>query len=168
MEREPRVRRLVGLDAARTLRAEVMAMAEDQEAGRAQLLCLVAPRMTAERVDEEWRLMGRVLRPEVVERLAVHIVRADGGSRTFGGVAEPLAARLCRQASRRERKAGAVRLPAPDYSFIILKLFVYAWLTNRGPVTARWLGDTAGCSYPTVASATRRIGRAVSRRQDRE
>lgn len=166
---EPRVRSVVGLDSTRRLRAEIMAMAEavDQDPGRAQLLCLVTPRMTTGRLDEEWRLIRRVLRPEVVRRLAVHVVLADGRSRTFGEVAEPLAAKLCRQASRRERKAGAVRLPAPDYSFVVLKLFVHAWLTNRGPLTARWLADTAGCSYPTVASATRRLGRAIERRHDR-
>ncbi len=168
MEREPRVRSLVGLDAVRTLRAEVMAMAEAaHEAKARQLLCLVSPRMTEERIGEEWRLAGQVLRPEVVRRLSVHVVHADGRGRSFGDIPESIAADLCRAGERREPRVGTVRLPAPDYSFIILKLFVYAWLTRRGPVTARWLGDTAGCSYPTVASATRRIARVVSRRPDR-
>jgi hypothetical protein len=65
------------------------------------------------------------------------------------------------------RSAGTVPLPSPDFPFIILKLLVYAWLTNRGGLTARWLADAAGCSYPTVVSATKRIGRVVSRRKDR-
>ncbi len=144
-----------------------MAEAARRDPGTRQLLCLVSPRMTEERIGEEWRLMGRVLRPEVVRRLSLHVVRADGRGRSFGDVPDSMVADLCRAGGRREPGAGAVRLPAPDYSFTILKLFVYAWLTHREPVTARWLGDIAGCSYPTVASATRRLGRAISRRQDR-
>jgi hypothetical protein len=169
MEAAPHVRSVVGLDAIRALRVEVMAMAEaaHRDPKARQLLCLVSPRMTEERIGEEWRLMGRILRPEVVRRLSIHVVHADGRGRSFGDIPASIAANLCRAGGRREPGAGAVRLPAPDYSFIILKLFVYAWLTHRGPVTARWLGDTAGCSYPTVASATRRLGRAISRRRDR-
>jgi len=144
-----------------------MAEAARRNPGARQLLCLVSPRMTEERIGEEWRLMGRVLRPEVVRRLSLHVVHEDGRGRSFGDVPDSIAADLCRAGGRREPGAGAVRLPAPDYSFTILKLFVYAWLTHREPVTARWLGDVAGCSYPTVASATRRLGRAISRRQDR-
>ena len=144
-----------------------MAAALDREPSRAQLLCLVSPRMTVERLAEEWRIIERILRPEVVKRLAVHAMLPDGRCRTFGEIAEPLAARLCRDVTSRENLVGTIRLPPPDYSFLVLKLFVYSWLTHRGPVTARWLADTAGCSYPTVASATRHIGRAVVKRPDR-
>lgn len=144
-----------------------MAAAVDGEADALQLLCLVSPRMTEERIEKEWKLCSRVLRPEVVRRLAVHVALAGGRSRSFGEVAESLAEELCRDTVRRERRSGTASLRAPDYSFIILKLFVYGWLTYRGPITARWLADTAGCSYPTVASATRRIERAITRRQDR-
>jgi len=166
---EPRVKSLVGLDASRTLRAEVLAMAEaaDRDPDARQLLCLLSPRMTEERIEEEWHFLARVLRPEVVGRLSIHVVLADGRSRSFGDVPEALAAKLSRGSAQRERGPGALRLPAPPYAFLVPKLFVYAWLTNRGPVTARWLADTAGCSYPTVAAAVRRMGRAITRRPDR-
>ncbi len=147
-----------------------MAAAVVREPEAHQLLCVVSPRMSEERIEEEWKLIGRVLRPEVVRRLTVHVALPDGRRRSFGEIPESLAEDLCRDKVQREHGAGTVgmvSLPAPDYSFIILKLFVYAWLTNRGPVTARWLADTAGCSYPTVASATRRIGRTIVRRKDR-
>ena len=145
-----------------------MAAGVDRDPDARQLLCLVSPRMTEERIEEEWKLLGRVLRPEVVRRLAIHVALAGGRSRSFGEVVGTLAEGRCRDTVRRERQGtGMASLPAPDHRFIILKLFVYAWLTNRGPITARWLADTAGCSYPTVASATRRLGRAITRRHDR-
>lgn len=147
-----------------------MADAVSREPEAHELLCLINPRMSEGRIEEEWELIGRVLRPEVARRLTVHVALPDGRHRSFGEISESKAEELCRGTVQRESEsgtAGIVSLPAPDYSFIILKLFVYAWLTNRGPVTARWLAHIAGCSYPTVASATRRIGRAVVRRKDR-
>ncbi len=111
--------------------------------------------------------MGRILRPEALSRLAVYVAFADGRSRVFGKAVESQVDALCRDAVRRETPQEATRLPTPDFSFVILKLFVYAWLMKRGPVTARWLADTAGCSYPTVASAVRRFGRTIARRPDR-
>jgi hypothetical protein len=166
--RGPRVLGL-SLSPTRTLRAEIMAMAvaAERESGGVHVLCLESPRMTDGRIETEWKLAGRVLRPEVLKRLAVHVSRAGGGTRSFGEMPEPVVRELCRDAGRRERGTGNVRLPPPNFRFVVLKLFVYAWLTKRGPVTARWLAETAGCSYPTVASATRRLGRVVLRRKDR-
>ena len=72
-----------------------MAEAARRDPGTRQLLCLVSPRMTEERIGEQWRLMGRVLRPEVVRRLSLHVVRADGRGHSFGDVPDSMAARTC-------------------------------------------------------------------------
>lgn len=169
MDMSPHVRSISGLDSARTLRGEILSMAEAvaREPHTEQVLCLVRPRMTEDRLEEEWQLMRRVVRPKVLRRLSICVLLTDGRYHTFGEVPESQLAVLCRDAGRRESKPGTTRLPPPVYSFIVLKLFVYMWLGNRGPVTARWLADTAGCSYPTVASAVKRFGRAIVRRSDR-
>jgi hypothetical protein len=169
MDSKPRVRTLVGLDATRTLRAEIMAMAvaADREARALHVLWLDRPRMTAQRIEGEWKLARRVLRPEVLKRLAILVSLADGRTRSFGEIPESLAGSARRDLILRGHGHGTVVLPSPDFRFIILKLFVHAWLTRRGPVTARWLADAAGCSYPTVASATRWIGSSVVKRKDR-
>jgi hypothetical protein len=146
-----------------------MAIAEEaiRVPGSLHVLCLERPKMSQQRIEAEWRLANRVFRPEVLERLAVRVLHRDGSARSLGALPPPLAEEACRGMEPRRETGQIVRLPPPDFHFIILKLFVHAWLTHRGPLTARWIAQTAGCSYPTVASATRRIGRAVVRRKDR-
>jgi len=168
MDGRPHIRSVTGIDAIRTLRAELLALvaAADEEPHAVQLLCLSAPRMTEERIAEEWGLLQRSLRPEVARRLAVRVLHADGRARSFGIVPDSMAVLLCSESSPVERRSGT-RLPRPDYSFIVLKLLVYGWLTHRGPLTTLWIAQAAGCSYPTVASALRRLGRVVRRHRDR-
>jgi hypothetical protein len=146
VRREPRVVTLVGLDAVRTLRAEVMglALAADREPDGVRVLRLEAPRMTPDRISEEWGKATRVLRPSVRRRLRVECVPGRPGVTTDDG-------------------AASVRLPPPDFPFIVLKLLVSSWLVGRGPLTARWLAQAAGCSYPTVLGAIRQLGPAVTR-----
>jgi hypothetical protein len=168
MDGRSHIRSVTGIDAIRTLRAELLALvaAADEEPHAVQLLCLSAPRMTEERIAAEWGLMQRSLRPEVARRLAVRVLHADGRARSFGIVPDSMAVQLCSESSPVERRSGT-RLPRPDYSFIVLKLLVYGWLTHRGPLTTLWIAEAAGCSYPTVALALKRLGRVVRRHRDR-
>ena len=168
MDPRSHIRSVTGVDAIRTLRAELLALvaAADEEPHAVQLLCLRAPRMTEERIAEEWGLVQRSLRPEIARRLALRVLHADGRARSFGIVPDSMAVQLCSESAPVERRSGT-RLPRPDYSFIVLKLLVYGWLTQRGPLTTLWIAEAAGCSYPTVASALRRLGRVVRRQRDR-
>lgn len=168
MDPRSHVRTVTGIDAIRTLRAELLALvaAADREPHAVQLLCLRTPRMTDQRIEEEWGLMQRSLRPELARRLAVRVLHADGRARSFGIVPDSMVVQLSSESAPVERRSGT-RLPRPDYSFIVLKLLVYGWLTQLGPLTTLWIGETAGCSYPTVASALRRLGRVVRRHSDR-
>jgi hypothetical protein len=148
VRREPRVVTLVGLDAVRTLRAEVMglALAADREPDAVRVLRLEAPRMTSDRIAEEWGRATRVLRPSLRRRLKVECVPGRPGP-----------------AASADDEAAIVRLPPPDFPFVVLKLLVSRWLVGGGPLTARWLAQAAGCSYPTVLGAIRQIGSAVRR-----
>ncbi len=168
MDGRPHIRSVTGVDAIRTLRAELLGLvaAADVEPNGIQVLCLSAPRMTEERIAKEWDLLQQALRPEVGRRLAVRVLHADGRARSFGLVPDSMAVQLCSDSSPVERRS-STRLPRPDYSFIVLKLLVYGWLTHKGPLTTLWIAKAAGCSYPTVASALRRLGKAVRRHKDR-
>jgi hypothetical protein len=152
--------------ATRVLRAELMAMASQaaRDPSRTATLHLVHPRISEARLEEEWRAAASALRPAVLSRLSLQVVFSDGRSRQFGasaGVA-PAAG-----GARGPATLGGAPLPARDLSFAVEKLLVWAWFTRRGPLTRKWLERTAGCSYPTVASVVKRLGRAVRRHPDR-
>ena len=163
---EADVRTLHDTAAARILRAELMALATAiaRHPGRTATLRLVRPRISEERLEKEWRGAADALRPTVLSRLSLQAVFPNGRSRAFG-VSRGAPPEIKAFAER--PLAGRVRLPARDLSFVVEKLLVWAWLTGKGPLTRKRLEQTAGCSYPTVASATRRLGRAISRRRDR-
>jgi hypothetical protein len=163
---EAEVRTLRDTAAARVLRAELMAMASlvARDPSRTATVRLVRPRLSEERLEEEWRAAAGALRPAVLSRLSLQVVFPSGRSRLFGasrGV--PPEARFGNEATRTD----GIRLPPRDLSFAVEKLLVWAWLKRRGPLTRKWLERTAGCSYPTVASVVKRLGSAVRRHPDR-
>jgi hypothetical protein len=121
--------------------------------------------MTLERIDSEWREALSVLRPDLRRLLALWVSAEDGETRSLGDFPASALGELCRSVAGNRRKG--TKLPPPDFEFVVLKLLVYAWATRRGAVTTRWLTDTAGCSYPTVATALKRLGSAVERQSDR-
>ena len=166
MEPGLEVKTIEGITAVRTLRAELMglAVAVADDPSQKRILVLASPGISDRRLAEEWRAVGRALRPDLLERLSL-VAMFPSGVRRYGASlgpeleASPLAARRA--------GAGDTRLPPPDFSFVVPKLLVYAWLTNTGPVTATWLGQTAGCSYPSVKRALRRLGDSLIKHPDR-
>lgn len=163
---EEQVRTLHDTAATRVLRAELMAIATAvaRDPRRTGTLRLVRPRISEERLEEEWRAAAQALRPAVLSRLSLQVVLPDGRSRMFG-VLRGTPPEVC--ASSGAPRPGRVRLPSRDLSFVVEKLLVWAWLTRRGPLTRKWLGRTAGCTYPTVAAVVKRLGSALHRHPDR-
>jgi hypothetical protein len=162
---EPVVRTLQDVTASRTLRAELLtvAAAVAQTPGRLGILRLVHPRISEQRLEQEWRSVLQVVRPTILSRLSVQVVLSDGRSRVF-------AARSGRHPKAWTAHAPPRRgllLPARDLSFAVEKLLVWAWLTRKGPLTRTWVEQTVGCAYPTVAAVVKRLGSAVSRHRDR-
>jgi hypothetical protein len=160
------VRTLRQMAAARVLRAELLAMASHvaRHPSRTGAVRLVHPRISEQRLEEEWRAAAHALRPSVLSRLSLQVVFPSGRFRVFGeprGLAPVVASR------RVDADASSLNLPPRDLSFAVEKLLVWAWLTRRGPLTRKWLERSAGCSYPTVASVLKRLGSAVHRHADR-
>jgi len=134
--------------------------------GKHGVLLLLDPRITTQRVHEEQSWLGEALRAKIADRLRVIVVR--GGhfeekqvalSQMDWGLLEQLAAKETEDSSD---------LPRPDLQSEVLRVLVLQWLRSGGPVTSRWLQETVGCNYRTVAAALGRLGSAVKRYSSRQ
>ena len=123
--------------------------------------------ITFERLGDEWMRAISVFQPDLVKRMNLCVRRGDGfvgfpDEELDRGVqkllAKYLSAKSTPETSRPSRR---------DASFVVLKILIHHWLTQGGPVTTRWLSDTAGFSYPTVASALAGLGSLIERKSDR-
>jgi hypothetical protein len=124
-------------------------------------LVLVNPALSEGRIRSEWENASRVLKQFIHRRL--HIIIADGEE--YKGLPGPPARSIRSHlpALLAEESRLEARLPRPDYFFVILKILVSQWLIGAGPVTAKWIGTTTGCSYPTVAKALHRLKPVIKR-----
>lgn len=158
----------MALNAVRNLRAVIMdlAYALHDHPNRQGLLVLVDPKISWQRLEHEGDLAWRTLRPELVNRLSLLFVE-EGKFR--GYPREPSPAILSRLKEFIRKKQDKVRgnLLRPDYPSEILKILIHQWILNAGPMTASWLGDLAGCTYPTTAKALERLSSSLLRHSDR-
>ncbi len=162
---EPALRTVQDITATRTLRAELLtvAAAVAQTPGRTGILRLVHPRISEQRLEQEWRAAVEVVRPNILSRLCVQVDLPDGRSRVFTAQRGTLPETWTPHPAPRR----GFRLPARDLSFAVEKLLVWAWLTREGPLTRTWVERTVGCTYPTVAAVVERLGSAILRHPDR-
>ena len=121
------MRTLRQMAAARVLRAELLAMASHvaRHPSRTGAVRLVHPRISEQRLEEEWRAAAHALRPSVLSRLSLQVVFPSGRFRVFGeprGLAPVVASR------RVDADASSLNLPPRDLSFAVEKLLVWAWL----------------------------------------
>jgi hypothetical protein len=158
-----------GLDAVRNLQAWILQVAlalTERGTGARAMLVVAAPAMTPERLEEEWRKAGRVIKADLMHRLLLVQFR-DG---RFDGLPVDVGAGFRARLERSVRAAlerGGLRLPRGEAYYEILKILVHRWMLKEGPMTSEAVGRLAGCSYPTVASAVRRLGASVVRRSYR-
>jgi len=153
--------------AVRSLRASILSVAYalDKSPTKEAYLVLVDPGISEVRLRTEWEAALHALSEPVRLRLRLIIVR-DGH---YSGIPDSPNKRIERYVAARlaKEKAPGTRLPRPDYFFVVLKILVNHWLCIGGPLTTRWLMETAGCSYPTVAEALKRLGQVIKRHSDR-
>lgn len=158
----------LGLRAVQHLRSALMqlAFALVEYPADSGYLVLVDPEITDERLRAEWLASKQALRPQVLDRLSLIVVR--GGQ--YRGIPEdpaPVLQHWLERAVRQENKLAGAPLGRADSYYMVLKLLVHEWLANHGPRTTDWLMKTAGCSYPTVAGALKRLRGSIVRHSDR-
>ena len=157
-----------GLNAVRNLRAGLMelAYALHDYPNHQGLLVVVDPRISSQRLEHEWDLAYRTLRPELINRLSLLFVE-EGDFRGYPREPSPSIMSRLEEFIRQERDKVRGSLIRPDYPSEILKILIHQWLLDAGPVTANWLGAVAGCTYPTTSKTLERLSSILLRHSDR-
>ena len=160
----------IGVDSLRTLTDAIirLAFALGERPETRGFLVLADSAITLPRLQEEWTRVAQVLRPKIHHRLNVCIHQ---GGQFVGVPDDPDADLQMRLAKVVERERGAIhgkrasRSSEPYYD--ILRIIINQWIKRVGPLTSRWLGEAAGCTYPTVASALEKLEKYLVRHSDR-
>lgn len=153
----------------RRLRASIMDIARYSGGARDRrgILVLDEPRISDGRLHDEWANLRSILHPDILPNLAIVIHRKGLPDDILGGLdqreKESIPAivehvrRHCSPASRR----------SSDSFYDILRVLINQWLEGKGPLTSRSLCEMAGCSYPTAASALKKLEKYITRHSDR-
>jgi hypothetical protein len=153
-----------GTHSFRNVRASLLGMASllAAEPGRRGLLVLADSRITEERLKQEIEIVERTLRPDVAQRLFLVIEKDD----RYVGLPSDLHNDFRSWLDGLIRSESGHRKPRTSH-FAVLQVLVHQWLLDKGPMTTNWIMDTVGCSYPTAASALRRLDDVLIRHSDR-
>lgn len=145
-----------------------LAMALEERPDHRGYLILADSKLSTQRLRDEWTQLTRILRPGINKRMIV-CVKSPDGLRGFPSDPDPETQVLLQKVIDAERKAmiraRGARLSQPYYD--ILRILINKWIRRAGPLTSRSIADAAGCSYPTVASALRKLDKYVTRHSDR-
>jgi len=157
----------VSLSAARSLRDALVALAmslaeKDDLHG---YLVLLSPRLSKPFLDAELDGLKAALRPDLAKRL--HLVISEGGKIVEGAESIRQDDRVLVEKGIRLEDASRNALPPASKQDEVFLIMLHQWVTGQGPMTSKWLENTVGCNYRTVASAIDRLGPAVSRCSDR-
>lgn len=132
--------------------------------GKQAVLLLIDPRISRERLAEEWKAISQLLRPSVWKCL--HLVVADAHAATaLSGSGE--LAQLGREVREALEAGPSQRAPVPEKAFGVLKVLVNRWLLGLGPISRKQLAVEARCSYPTVANALDELERYLEPHKNR-
>lgn len=159
-----------GLHAVRGLRVGLINLAgrlTEMDADATAVLVLVDPLITDQRLEEEWRLTERILRPELLQRITL-VVSRGGKLRGYPRDPDPATQLRVERTLKTGPDSTGLRLPRTDTYPEILKVLVARHLTGSGPITADALGRTVGCNYRTIASALDRLRPSLGARSDRK
>jgi hypothetical protein len=158
------------LHAVRGLRVGLIDLAgrlTEMDADATAVLVLADPLITDQRLDDEWRLTERILRPELLQRMTV-VVSRGGKLRGYPRDPDPATQLRVERALKTGPDSAGLRLPRTDTYPEILKVLVARHLTGGGPMTADRLAQTVGCNYRTVARTLDRLRPSLGARSDRK
>lgn len=131
--------------------------------GRRGILVLDSTQVSFIRVTEEWGRLQRVLHPDISTRLALW-TRGEG--RGSQGRITPSEEEALLQAVDHCRALYSSAPKRPGEAFFeVLRILLIHWCRKSGPISSKSLAEQAGCTYPTLAEALRRLGPARLRRQ---
>ncbi len=152
----------------RTLQEAVIKAARELagEPAKEALLVLINPDITAPRLEQERQAFHLILRPDIRKRL--HIV--ESRNRTLTGLptsVSPEIKRALDNLKTQTTSSTAEYLGTPDFNYTISQILFHQYFRNAGPMTGRWLAQTTGCSYPTVAQTLEQFKTRLTRHSNR-
>ena len=159
-----------GVDSHRTLNPALVKLAYTlgERPGFRGFLVLADSAITEPRLQAEWLRATKILRPDVLERLHLCVVK-DGHVQGVPATPDAETQRTIMEVVEKERTAIASphssRSTEPFYD--ILRILINQWFKQAGPLTSRWLAEAAGRTYPTVASALEKLEKYLVRHSDR-
>lgn len=123
------------------------------------LLLLDDPKISADRIKEEWEGFRAIMRDEIGERLSLFPKygteeQAPELFRNSSSLDSATIHELFHQLHRKDPKG---RSRNPDAFPTILKILLLRWFRGMEPVSSSQLGDLAGCSYPTIKAARSKL-----------
>ncbi|MBL7077730.1 MAG: hypothetical protein ISS31_09685 [Kiritimatiellae bacterium] len=156
-----------GLTAARGLRDALVSLAmllADRDDLRGYLL-LQNPGLSKPFLESELQDFKATLRSDLVTRLHLVVARELDIVEGATGI-HPDDRELVESGLRLEKTSPTKLSPASKQDEVFL-VMLHQWVTGQGPMTSKWIEETVGCNYRTVASAVDRLGPAVRRHSDR-
>jgi len=151
----------------RSLRSSIIEVAEaSSSTDRRGVLILEQPKISKERLLAEWSRLSQVFKEEVFQRLTLVIRTPDG--------VQEIPKALTRQEHEKidqilhgEKKTAQPIKPRSNAFYHILRTLLIYWFRKKGPITSKSLAEMAGCTYPTVSAALKRLGPYLSRHSNR-
>jgi len=156
--------KLSGIRMVRNALVQLVSILLDFPQKRAYLL-LVDSRISQTSLDDELGRLQAALRPAIAERLFIITANEGNIKHIPPGILEPDLSVLREQVALSAEMP--IPLPRPDMQFEVLKVLLHQWTLGRGPATYKWLQETVGCAYRTVANIVDRLGPAILRLPDR-
>jgi len=120
------------------------------------------PKMGADRVQEEWRRLQKMLRPQIGKRLRMIALAVDRDIIIPDGDElrrVMLFARDAFRCSERMHQVGSSSAPWTEKTFEAWRVLLDAWLRGEDPLPIHEIVRRSGCSYPTVAATIDRLQR---------
>jgi len=155
------------LTAARGLRDALVSLAmllADRVDLRGYLL-LHNPGLSKPFLESELQCFKATLRSDLATRLHLVVAKEQDIVRGAAGIHKE-DRELVESELRLEKTPPANLSPARKQDEVFL-VMLHQWVTGQGPMTSKWIEETVGCNYRTVASAVDRLGPAVRRHSDR-
>ena len=134
---------------------------------RRGILVLDEPQVSESRLHEEWASIQSIFRPEILHRLALVIHREGVTDQVFGELGWQERESIPDIIDHARKHALPKSRGPADTFYDILRILINQWIKRAGPLTSRWLGEAAGCTYPTVASSLEKLDKYLIRHSDR-
>lgn len=153
----------------RHLRASIVDIARYSGGARDRrgILVLNEPLISDVRLRDEWDSLQSVFHPDVLPKLAAVIHRKGSPDQILGKLDQREKESIPSIIKHALRDSSPASRRSRDAFYDILRILINQWLAGKGPLTSRSLCETAGCSYPTAASALKKLGKYLTRHSDR-